>query len=152
MKVFSTAAIFLPLLLCSCVAVDSFQVYDTIFRNPWYQNMNPKHVKFWYYGSTETSDYFMLVRQKIKLDKKHTEKGLPPFLSDEERFEFDGWEVDKRKRLLWTLIQVEGKAQLVLKLPQDPTTAEDVFDMFEHSRVLRNNIPEQMGTQTESTP
>ena len=94
----------------------------------------------------------MLVRQKIKLDKKHTEKGLPPFLSDEERFEFDGWEVDKRKRLLWTLIQVEGKAQLVLKLPRDPTTAEDVFDMFEHSRVLRNNIPEQMGTQTESTP
>ena len=82
MKVFSTAAIFLPLLLCSCVAGDSFQVYDTIFRNPWYQNMNPKHVKFWYYGSTETSDYFMLVRQKIKLDKKHTEKGLPPFLSD----------------------------------------------------------------------
>ena len=82
----------------------------------------------------------MLVRQKIKLDKKHTEKGLPPFLSDEERFEFDGWEVDKRKRLLWTLIQVGGKAQLVLKLPREPNTTEDVFDMFERGKVLKNNL------------
>ncbi len=124
-------------LLCSCVADDSFQVYDAIFRDPWYQNMNPKHVKFWYYGSTDTSDYFMLVRKKIKLSRRHIEDGFPPFLSDEERFKFDGWGEDKRKRLLWTLVQFEGKTQLVLKLPQDPNRIKDVLDVFDCSRTLK---------------
>lgn len=135
-KVPLIAMIFIPL-LCSCVAGDSFQVYDTIFRDPWYQNMNPKHVKFWYYGSTDTSDYFVLVRKKIKLSRNHVEAGFPPFLSDEDRFKFDGWGEDKRKQLLWTLVQFEGKTQLILKLPQDQNKTKDLFDMFDGSNPLK---------------